>query len=48
MPPIQSKDSKGVTAMLVRPDGFVAWAAESQVDLHAFAESIERWFGNAV
>jgi 2-polyprenyl-6-methoxyphenol hydroxylase-like FAD-dependent oxidoreductase len=38
-------DSKGLTAMLVRPDGFVAWASESKPDLSEAEKSIERWFG---
>jgi FAD binding domain len=42
------KDAKGLTAALVRPDGFVAWATESEPDLSAAKTSIERWFGNAV
>lgn len=40
------KDSKGLTAMLVRPDGFVAWVAESKPDVSAAEKSIERWFGS--
>ena len=42
----KAKDSKGVTAMLVRPDGFVAWATESEPDLRAVETSIARWFGS--
>jgi 2-polyprenyl-6-methoxyphenol hydroxylase-like FAD-dependent oxidoreductase len=41
----KAKDSKGVTAMLVRPDGFVAWATEGEPDLSAAETSIARWFG---
>jgi len=44
----QVKDSKGLTAILVRPDGFVTWAAESEPDLSAAEQSIERWFGAAI
>jgi hypothetical protein len=42
---IPVKDSKGLTAALVRPDGFVAWVAESELDLSTAEQSIERWFG---
>jgi 2-polyprenyl-6-methoxyphenol hydroxylase-like FAD-dependent oxidoreductase len=42
------KDNKDLTAMLVRPDGFVAWAAESEPDMNAARESIEHWFGRAI
>jgi 2-polyprenyl-6-methoxyphenol hydroxylase-like FAD-dependent oxidoreductase len=44
----KAKDSKGLTAVLVRPDGFVAWATESEPDLSAAEQSIARWFGGAV
>ncbi|HEY1742518.1 MAG TPA: FAD-dependent monooxygenase [Granulicella sp.] len=43
----KAKDSKGLTAILVRPDGFVAWATESEPDASAAETSIERWFGSA-
>jgi hypothetical protein len=42
------KDNKDLTALLVRPDGFVAWATESQPDAAAAKESIARWFGPAI
>jgi hypothetical protein len=42
---VKAKDSKGVAAMLVRPDGFVAWAADSEPNLSAAETSIARWFG---
>jgi 2-polyprenyl-6-methoxyphenol hydroxylase-like FAD-dependent oxidoreductase len=42
------KDSKGLTAVLVRPDGFVAWVAESEPDLSTAEQSIKRWFGDAI
>jgi 2-polyprenyl-6-methoxyphenol hydroxylase-like FAD-dependent oxidoreductase len=40
-----AKDSKGLTALLVRPDGFVAWATESGPDSSAAEQAIARWFG---
>ena len=43
----KAKDSKGLTAVLVRPDGFVAWATESEPDSSAAETSIQRWFGSA-
>jgi hypothetical protein len=42
----QGKDDKDPTAALVRPDGFVAWASESEPHLTAAAKSIERLFAN--
>jgi 2-polyprenyl-6-methoxyphenol hydroxylase-like FAD-dependent oxidoreductase len=41
-------DSKGLTALLVRPDGVVIWVAESELHPNAARESIERWFGCAI
>jgi 2-polyprenyl-6-methoxyphenol hydroxylase-like FAD-dependent oxidoreductase len=41
----KAKDSKGMAAMLVRPDGFVAWAADPEPNLSAAETSIARWFG---
>jgi 2-polyprenyl-6-methoxyphenol hydroxylase-like FAD-dependent oxidoreductase len=42
------KDSKGLTAALVRPDGFVAWVAESEPNPSAAEQNIKRWFGAAM
>jgi len=44
----QVKDSKSLTAILVRPDGFVAWVAESEPDVSTAERSIERWFGAVI
>jgi len=40
-----AKDKKGLAALLVRPDGFVAWATDVNSDTAAAEESIQRWFG---
>jgi 2-polyprenyl-6-methoxyphenol hydroxylase-like FAD-dependent oxidoreductase len=39
------RDNKGLNALLVRPDGFVAWLSESEIDIDAAKTSINRWFG---
>jgi hypothetical protein len=39
------KDLLGLSAVLVRPDGFVAWAAEATPDLEEAARAASRWFG---
>ena len=44
----KAKDNKGLTAILVRPDGFVAWATESIPDAIAAEESLKRWFGGRI
>ena len=43
-----ARDAKcrlGLSAVLVRPDGFVAWAADADPDLEAVARAASRWFG---
>jgi 2-polyprenyl-6-methoxyphenol hydroxylase-like FAD-dependent oxidoreductase len=41
-----AKDSKGLAALLLRPDGFVAWAQDTDLNLVALEETIRRWFGS--
>lgn len=38
-------DAKGLTTLFVRPDGFVAWATDSNGDRDAAEASIEQWLG---
>ncbi|BAV04060.1 2-polyprenyl-6-methoxyphenol hydroxylase [Filimonas lacunae] len=38
------KDALGVHALLVRPDGIVAWACNSQPDMDALQLAADRWF----
>lgn len=40
-----SADRLGLSAVLVRPDGVVAWAADADPDLEAAAAAASRWFG---
>jgi 2-polyprenyl-6-methoxyphenol hydroxylase-like FAD-dependent oxidoreductase len=40
-----AKDRLGLSAVLVRPDGFVAWAIEATPDLEEAARAMSRWFG---
>jgi len=35
----------GLGALLVRPDGIVAWACDAGGDASGLAPSLERWFG---
>jgi 2-polyprenyl-6-methoxyphenol hydroxylase-like FAD-dependent oxidoreductase len=41
------KDAKGLAALLIRPDGFVVWATDSETDRPALEETTRRWFGKA-
>jgi len=38
-------DRLGLSAVLVRPDGVVAWAAEAGADLNGAEQAASRWFG---
>lgn len=40
-----SGEHLGVTALLVRPDGVIAWAGEEELDLGALEREVVRWFG---
>jgi 2-polyprenyl-6-methoxyphenol hydroxylase-like FAD-dependent oxidoreductase len=40
-----AEDRLGLSAMLVRPDGFVAWAADAVPNLEEAAQAASRWFG---
>jgi pentachlorophenol monooxygenase len=43
----EAKDRLGLTAVLVRPDGFVAWACDDEADLDEASRAASRWFGQA-
>jgi hypothetical protein len=40
-----AKDRLGLSAVLVRPDGFVAWASDAAPDYDEVARVATRWFG---
>ncbi|MFI9388383.1 hypothetical protein [Kutzneria sp. NPDC052558] len=39
-----AKGDLGLAAVLVRPDGVVAWAGEPGFDRDSFAQVVSRWF----
>ena len=41
----EPRDRLGLSAMLVRPDGFVAWACDNAPDYEEAAQAASRWFG---
>jgi 2-polyprenyl-6-methoxyphenol hydroxylase-like FAD-dependent oxidoreductase len=41
-----AKDRLGFSALLVRPDGFVAWASDGASNADEVGGSLLRWFGN--
>jgi 2-polyprenyl-6-methoxyphenol hydroxylase-like FAD-dependent oxidoreductase len=44
----RASDEKGVTALLVRPDGFVAWATDAEPEPGVAGQFVQRWFGTSV
>ena len=42
-----AEDSLGLTAVLIRPDGIVAWAGDGSADQEALTQAASRWFGAA-
>jgi hypothetical protein len=40
-----AKDRVGLSAVLVRPDGVVAWASEAAPNHEQAAQAASRWFG---
>jgi hypothetical protein len=40
-----AKDRLGLNGVLVRPDGFVAWASECAPEIEEAAKALSRWFG---
>jgi 2-polyprenyl-6-methoxyphenol hydroxylase-like FAD-dependent oxidoreductase len=43
----EAADGAAVTVLLVRPDGFVAWASAGGADLAGLAAALKRWLGDA-
>jgi 2-polyprenyl-6-methoxyphenol hydroxylase-like FAD-dependent oxidoreductase len=41
------KENSDLTALFVRPDGFVAWATNGQSDLDGAASALSTWLGNS-
>ena len=41
----RAKEQLGMSAILIRPDGFIAWACEGKPNLDSAAQAASRWFG---
>lgn len=39
-----AKDQLGLSAVLIRPDGIIAWLAEGEVDLGELQNVVDKWF----
>jgi hypothetical protein len=42
-----AKERLGLSAVLLRPDGFVAWVSEATPCVKEFAVALTRWFGGS-
>jgi FAD binding domain len=42
------KERLGLSAVLIRPDGFVVWACDNEPDEQSIRRAIARWFGSSV
>ncbi|WFS03401.1 hypothetical protein PR016_19060 (plasmid) [Rhizobium tumorigenes] len=43
----KAEDPLGLAAVLVRPDGVVAWAGNAVTDFQAITQATSQWFGGA-
>jgi 2-polyprenyl-6-methoxyphenol hydroxylase-like FAD-dependent oxidoreductase len=41
----RADDSLGLTTVLIRPDGFVAWASDNEPDEQSIRQAVALWFG---
>ena len=44
--PGRAKEQLGLSAILVRPDGYIAWACDGEPDMLAMEKAVTRWFGD--
>ena len=44
---LSAKNALGLSALLLRPDGIVAWASETKPEAGEAAQAAARWFGEA-
>jgi hypothetical protein len=44
----RAKEQLGLSAVLIRPDGFIAWACEGKPDINSAERSAIRWFGEPI
>jgi 2-polyprenyl-6-methoxyphenol hydroxylase-like FAD-dependent oxidoreductase len=43
-----AKEQLGLSVVLIRPDGFIAWACEGKPDMDSAEQAATRWFGGAI
>ncbi|RYG56021.1 FAD-dependent oxidoreductase, partial [bacterium] len=42
-----AKEELGLSAALIRPDGFIAWACDSKPDEQSIGQAATQWFGRS-
>ncbi len=42
----RAKEQFGLSALLIRPDGFIAWASDSEPDEQSIRQAVALWFGS--
>lgn len=43
----QAKKPLGLSAVLIRPDGFIAWASDDEPEERSIRQAMARWFGSS-
>ena len=41
----RAKEPLGLSSVLIRPDGFVAWASDGEPEEASMRKALDRWFG---
>ena len=41
---VRAKEQSGLSAVLIRPDGFIAWASDSEPDEQSIRQAVALWF----
>ncbi|MDB5136327.1 MAG: 2-polyprenyl-6-methoxyphenol hydroxylase, partial [Mucilaginibacter sp.] len=44
----RAKEQLGLSAVLIRPDGFIAWACEGKPNIDSATRAASRWFGDPI
>jgi hypothetical protein len=42
----RAKEQLGLSTVLIRPDGFVAWASDTEPDEQSIRQAVSLWFGS--
>jgi len=42
----RAKEQLGLSTVLIRPDGFIAWASDNEPDEQSIRQAVALWFGS--